>query len=59
MKISIEIEMVNSAFVDCPEVELSRILANMSERLLYNNVYAFDKIRDINGNVVGEVTVTE
>lgn len=59
MKIQIEITMDNAAFGDQPEDELSRILANMAERYRFNNVYAFDKIYDINGNVVGKAVVTE
>jgi hypothetical protein len=59
MKIIIEINMDNAAFEENPEVELARILAHMSERYKENNVYAFSRIRDINGNTVGSATVIE
>ena len=63
MRLSIEIDMDNAAFEDDPG-ELGRILRDGSERVDLHLEHAPDttfscKLRDINGNTVGSVSLTE
>lgn len=68
MKIMIELSTDNAAFQESTGAEAGRILQDVAEILRYwattpaEIVDKFDggyKLRDINGNVVGHVTVTD
>lgn len=54
-KVTIEIEVVNSAFKDGMSYELSRILGELAKELEYGHLPRF--LSDINGNKVGEVKI--
>lgn len=60
MKITITIHCDNAAFDGAPEVEVSRILTDLSERCVDRGIKALDgsMIRDINGNPVGHFLCT-
>jgi hypothetical protein len=55
MEFKLRISMDNDAFVECPEVELARILDQVAAQL-YNGA---GKCRDLNGNTVGSWEVTD
>jgi hypothetical protein len=60
MKLKIEIACDNAAFGETDEersAELSRILARLSEKLWLGGGDDGGKLRDINGNTVGEWSV--
>ena len=52
MKIIIEINIDNAAFEN-EEFELNRILKELSEKIINNNISYPHRILDINGNFVG------
>lgn len=55
-RINISIETTNSAFYDS-NYELARILRDLAEK--FEGGITPNKIKDINGNVVGQVDVYE
>lgn len=57
MKATITIQMDNAAFADEPATELARILRNLAERIEEGSTES--RLRDINGNHVGQFTITE
>lgn len=61
--VAIFINTGNEAFAEAPGVEVSRILEDLANRLVQAGVELNDiaglKLRDINGNHVGEVKVVE
>ncbi len=71
MNITITINTDNEAFADGPETEVARILANYARQLAdgLTNVELAScltsangvrtTLRDINGNTVGQVTITD
>lgn len=60
-KVTVEIRCDNAAFEHFPEEEVARILqeisTNLEEREFPSGSFTQD-LRDINGNVVGKITVT-
>ncbi len=58
MQITITIECSNDAFGNAPEVEVARILEELSENV---SLYGIDDepIQDICGNVVGRMEVSD
>ena len=52
-KITIEIETVNDAFSEYPELEIARILQDLAHKI--ENGQQPERIRDINGNTIGRV----
>jgi hypothetical protein len=54
-RITIELETGNAAFDDSPTGEIARILRAMADRI--EEVGMLPVPRDINGNVVGSVTI--
>ncbi len=64
MHISINIDTSNAAFEDFDAPQVIAILHEMAEKMTQYNFahsYAMDypKVRDINGNTVGSIKVTE
>lgn len=62
MKAKIVIQMDNAAFEDDPSVELARILQELAVRVTgasLDKYFPLLSLRDINGNCVGELEVTE
>lgn len=59
MKYVIEIETDNAAFDIRPQDEVARILKELSERLERDVVSPPARLRDINGNTVGSVRITQ
>lgn len=60
MKIEIEIKCSNEAFTQGNlEIEVSRILKKLSERVASTEIFNIDGegLKDINGNSVGRVTI--
>ncbi len=57
MNFSLSISCDNAAFQETPEIEVARILADLAKKIEANGLDAVEKLRDINGNVVGSVTV--
>ena len=55
-QITITIRTGNAAFTDYPVSETARILRDLAERLERDDIPP-EKLMDINGNHVGEVTV--
>jgi hypothetical protein len=55
MKLTIRIEMGNAAFEDAGE--LGRILHELADKVAAGAVHDEGKIRDANGNTVGEWSV--
>ena len=55
-KITITINTENAAFDDCPEEEVKRILHELAYSI-DNSGLTEKKIRDINGNTVGSITI--
>lgn len=53
MRYVIEVEMDNAAFAERPEYELGRIMEAWAEKLTVAGIPE-GKLRDINGNTVGE-----
>lgn len=60
MKITITIECNNAAFEPRPGREAGRILKELAEKMLEQNLFNFDnaKLRDVNGNTIGKVQVS-
>ena len=56
--IQIEIETDNAAFT-CKNYEVARILLKLAEKLVQNGDVDSIKLRDVDGNTVGEFTDTE
>jgi len=55
--ITIELETVNAAFQDAPEIEIARILNLLAKEIKdgeLSETYC-QTLRDINGNTVGEI----
>jgi hypothetical protein len=48
----LEFKLDNASFVEAKEVEVARILAEVRRAVL--NQYGMGKVRDVNGNTVGE-----
>ena len=59
MKLLIEITMNNAAFDPNPELEVSRILRDYSNRIVESSDIVIMNLRDINGNKVGGTNLTE
>lgn len=61
MKAKIKIQMDNSAFAEEPTIELARILYDLSIKIDGESWEHVDnlKLRDINGNTVGVLEITE
>jgi len=59
MNIIITINTDNEAFGDDPGVELSRILRGLADDCADGWQGYLDAPRDINGNTVGRVTITD
>ncbi len=57
MNFTISIACDNAAFQETPEIEVARILTNLAKKIEANGLDAVEKLRDINGNVVGSVTI--
>lgn len=63
MKIKIEFSCVNAAFGDEPHIEIGRILQDLSNRFIHNNMLPIWnresdlRIKDINGNTIGQLTI--
>lgn len=57
MKFTLEINMDNAAFIDDP-FELGRILRKLASFYDANGAQ-YQEVMDINGNVVGQATITE
>ena len=55
--ITIDIQCDNAAFEDSPEQEVARILKELSEKIAYG--LSDTNLRDINGNIVGNMYVNE
>ncbi|UUZ75470.1 hypothetical protein LP414_27530 [Polaromonas sp. P1(28)-13] len=58
MDVTITIQCDNAAFDPDPEAELARILKELSEKLLHNDIRTVGRLIDINGNPVGKVVVS-
>ena len=56
MIIKLEICCDNAAFADLPEEEVARILENAARRLRRDGL-CDQRLTDVNGNAVGEMTV--
>jgi hypothetical protein len=56
MKFKLEIDMGNDAFHDCGEIEVCRILRDLTERMTLGEAVAKTtyNLRDVNGNSVGK-----
>lgn len=52
------IELENDCFVPNPEIEVARILRELSRNLTLNGLYR-SKLQDINGSTVGEAIITD
>lgn len=61
MKFQITIDMDNDAFAQSPETEIVRILQDVRERIETGDADSLAKmrLRDMNGNNVGEAKFTE
>ena len=63
MKVKISIDIENAAFSGDPGVEVARILRELATRVADNPTYPDDweapRLRDINGNAVGEVLIDD
>jgi hypothetical protein len=62
MRFTLTIEMDNAAFDRSPGTELSRILRELNSKLYREHDIRPNesgKVRDVNGNTVGEWAVTE
>jgi hypothetical protein len=66
MRITITIDTENDAFTDDPRAEVARVLHELAYRVdgvhkpvIYCNAGDDDTVRDINGNTVGAVTITD
>lgn len=59
MRVTITIECDNAAFDETPAVEVARILQRYAAKL--REAYQLEecKLRDVNGNTVGQVKVYE
>ena len=55
-RIRIEIETGNAAFDDSPTTEIARILRDLAKRFERDGIPP-ERLRDINGNTVGTVTI--
>lgn len=58
MNVTIAVSCDNAAFDRNPEFELSRILAELSGAVLCGDGIVAAVLRDIGGNVVGEMVVS-
>lgn len=57
MRAVITVEMDNAAFQEYPWDELSRIISELAARLERSGFDGDVKLRDINGNTVGEFKI--
>lgn len=57
MAFKLEFSTANAAFEESPEEEAARILKDVASKLV--NDHTAGPIRDINGNTVGEWSLTE
>lgn len=57
MNVTIKINCDNAAFCDVPYEELSRILADLAERIQSSQKIEEQSIRDFNGNDVGNIEI--
>lgn len=54
-KFTVKIDCENVAFQPWPELEIARILAELSENIRENGLTGFyQNVKDINGNIVGQ-----
>ena len=56
MDFTLNINMDNAAFDECPEIELARILQKITQEIITGLTYN-NKIKDINGNTVGNFEI--
>jgi hypothetical protein len=63
MKVKITIDIENSAFAGLPGLEVGRILRELATRVeaaaSYPDEWEAPRLRDINGNAVGEVLIDD
>ena len=63
MRVTITIDMDNAAFEDTPGIEVARILKVVAERVQADpsnpDDWGAPRLRDINGNAVGEVLIDD
>ena len=59
MNIKITINTDNAAFKDNPTGEVCRILRDLADRADDYGIENTERLRDINGNTVGKVTVED
>lgn len=59
MHATIKINMDNSAFEDNPAIELQRILSELANGLCIVHGGMEESLRDINGNKVGNIKITD
>lgn len=59
MKFTLNLDCGNAAFADDPQYEIARILRKVAEDLIDGGLQNLDKLRDINGNIVGQAGITD
>jgi hypothetical protein len=59
MDITITINTDNDAFQPDPGSEIARILDNLADKLEMEIIISHQYIRDLNGNICGDVTITD
>ena len=59
MDYKIEINCDNVAFDDDPAPEIARILENLVDNLKHDAALNTEKLRDINGNIVGSAKMVD
>jgi len=59
MKLKIEIDIDNAAFVDDIQEEVVAVLARAAQKLAFNGSPEVVKLLDTNGNVVGSAKVVK
>lgn len=59
MRLRIEIDVVNDAFVEDERAEIARILRALAHRLMWEDLNEEIGLQDINGNTVGHAHFKE